>query len=404
MNSNKKIFTMGGLIILAIIVGGGIYLSFHKGFTPISPKLTDLSSSSSSTPSETGATLTGTAQATATASATAPETPSITTPIRTTSGSATNRSQSPVTQPSLPKATTPAPVATPLPEGTDQFTIELNGTTSDVVAQNLQDNGFITDQNSFITAATKAKTNFAPGAYKLSNTMTPQQILAVLNGSPYMKWLIIPEGLRKEEIATLLAKTLNWTTAKKQEFITATNVDPNYSEGVYFPDTYLIPVAEAPKDVANRLIAKFNEKFGALLPQFNSQNIKWTSGLTLASIVQREASNDADTALIAGILWNRLDQNMPLDVDATLQYVRGNTGAGFWAPITVADKKTDSPYNTYIHTGLPPHPISNPGIPAIKAVLNPASTTCLYYLHDVHRVTHCATTYEEHMANIQKYL
>jgi len=382
MNSNKTMYRIGVIIILIVIIAGGAYFATHGNQNNPNSVVTQ---AQPSVPSTTTDTI---------------EAPNAT----TTNSSPIRKSTSPVSQPSLPKASTSAPVATPLPEGTDQFTIALNGTSSETVAQNLLDNGFITDQNSFITAVAKAKANFTAGAYKLSDSMTVQQILAVLGSSPYMKWIVIPEGLRKEEIAALLAKTLGWTAANKQEFITATNVDPNYSEGVYSPDTYLIPVVEAPADVSNRLIAKFNEKFGPLLPQFNSQNIKWTSGLTLASIVQREAANDADTALIAGILWNRLDQNMPLDVDATLQYVRGNTGAGFWAPITVADKKTDSPYNTYIHTGLPPHPISNPGLPAIKAVLNPASTTCLYYLHDTHRVTHCATTYEEHMANIQKYL
>jgi UPF0755 protein len=70
----------------------------------------------------------------------------------------------------------------------------------------------------------------------------------------------------------------------------------------------------------------------------------------------------------------------------------------------VADKKIDSPYNTYIHTGLPPHPISNPSIDAIKAVLNPATTDCMYYLHDKNHVIHCAVTYAEQEANITQYL
>ena len=175
-------------------------------------------------------------------------------------------------------------------------------------------------------------------------------------------------------------------------------------EGVYFPDTYLIPVSETPLQTANRLIAKFNEKFAPYLPLFNKQNIQWTKGLTLASIIQREAANDADMPLIAGILLNRLNQKIPLSVDATLQYVRGNKGAGWWVPITVNDKKTVSAYNTYKNAGLPPHPISNPGLPAIESVLNPTKTDCLYYLHDKNHITHCAVTYAEHQANILKYL
>ena len=183
-----------------------------------------------------------------------------------------------------------------------------------------------------------------------------------------------------------------------------TTTSPEYTEGVYYPDTYLIPVVEDTALVAKRLIAKFNENFASYLPQFTAKNIKWARALTLASIVQREASSDSDMPLIAGILWNRLNQDMALGVDATLQYIRGDVGKGWWAPITVAEKQTDSPFNTYKYKGLPPHPISNPGVPAISAVLNPTKTDCLYYLHDKSRVTHCAPTYEEHKLNIQKYL
>jgi UPF0755 protein len=211
--------------------------------------------------------------------------------------------------------------------------------------------------------------------------------------------------LRKEEIAAILTRELLWTDTQRTMWITTyTTMKFDYREGTYFPDTYLIPIDEAPLDVANRLVAKFNEKFTPYLPAFNAQNIKWTTGLTFASIVQREAANNADMPLIAGILWNRLDNNMYLGVDATLQYARGDTGAGWWAPIKASEKSNPSPFNTYTNKGLPPRPISNPGIPAIEATLHPTQTACLYYLHDKNKQTHCAVTYEEHQANIQKYL
>ena len=195
------------------------------------------------------------------------------------------------------------------------------------------------------------------------------------------------------------------SSSQKKKFITVdTTAKSDYTEGVYFPNTYLIPVTESTTDVAARLISKFNENFADYLPQFNAENIKWTTALTMASIVQREAAGSTDMPLIAGILWNRLNQGMSLDVDSTLQYVRGDVGKGWWAPISVADKKTDSPYNTYMNKGLPPHPISNPGIAAIDATLNPEKTDCLYYLHDSNHVIHCAATYDEHLQNIQTYL
>ncbi|MEI7810590.1 MAG: endolytic transglycosylase MltG [bacterium] len=290
-------------------------------------------------------------------------------------------------------------IATP-----DHFTVSLN-MTLDQIAQNLQDQKYIKNKDEFVTIFSKTKGDVIPGAYKINTTMTVKNISKVLHAKPYMKWVVIPPGLRKEEIADLLATNLGWTKTQKNKWITVyTKMKVDYTEGVYFPDTYLIPVAETPLAVANRLVAKFNEKFATYLPQFQKQNIQWTKGLTLASIVQREAATDADMPLIAGILLNRLNQKIPLSVDATLQYVRGNKGKGYWAPITVADKKTISPYNTYKNAGLPPHPISNPGLPAIEAVLNPTKTDCIYYLHDKDRVTHCAVTYAEHQANIEKYL
>ena len=299
-----------------------------------------------------------------------------------------------------PKPVVPAPP--PLPVGTDQFVVSLTATSDDISA-NLLAGGYIQDADAF--SASIGTKEITPGAYKISTEMTSAQLLQTLLGKPYMKWVVIPPGLRKEEIATLLAPALGWTTKQKKEWLTKDTItNPDYIEGVYAPDTYLIPTGETPVNVTTRLIANFNEGFASYLPQFTAKNIKWTSALTLASIVQREAANVADMPLIAGILWNRLNQNMALDVDSTLQYARGNTGAGWWAPITVADKQIDSPFNMYKHTGLPPHPISNPSLDAINAVLNPATTDCLYYLHDSNHVTHCAATYAEHQANIALYL
>ena len=301
-------------------------------------------------------------------------------------------------------STSSVPIQTPppLPVGTDRFVVTLTDT-ADTIAANLQTGGYITDTDAFVNSV--GAKPVAPGGYKISNTMTPAQLLQVLRGKPYMKWVVIPPGLRKEEIAALLAPALGWTSKQKTEWLTKdTTANPDYIEGVYAPDTYLIPVSETPAEVATRLIDQFNEGFAPYLPQFTAKNIKWTSALTLASIEQREAANVADMPLIAGILWNRLNANMPLDVDATIQYIRGDTASGWWAPISVADIKIDSPYNTYEHTGLPPHPISNPSLDAINAVLNPAVTDCLYYLHDSNHVTHCAATYAEHEANIQLYL
>ncbi|HEX4104514.1 MAG TPA: endolytic transglycosylase MltG, partial [Candidatus Paceibacterota bacterium] len=186
---------------------------------------------------------------------------------------------------------------------------------------------------------------------------------------------------------------------------------PDYFEGVYFPDTYLIPTSSTPAEVAARLVAQFNTSFAPYAAEALQQNIKWTTALTLASIIQREAAGPQDMALVSGILWNRLLATPPmkLQVDSTVQYARGNADAatgsdGWWAPIAPADESINSPYNTYLNAGLPPHPISDPGLDAIAAALNPASTSCLYYIHDASGTIHCSATYAGQQANIQEYL
>lgn len=292
-----------------------------------------------------------------------------------------------------------------LPEGTDRFIVTPN-LSNEVIAANLLREGYVENENKFILALENDSKGISPGAYKISKEMSEIQLRKILTSNkPYMKWVTIKPGLRKEEIAEILKDALGWSKDQKENWIkkdTAASLE--FTEGVFYPDTYLIPVEEEPGLTAKRLISKFNENFEEFLIQFSNKNIKWTKALTLASIVQREASGDSDMSLIAGILWNRLEKNMALGVDATLQYLRGDKGGGWWAPITISDKQIDSPFNTYKYKGLPPHPISNPGIMAIRAVLNPTKTDCLYYIHDKNKNTHCSITYEEHLVNIEQYL
>lgn len=244
------------------------------------------------------------------------------------------------------------------------------------------------------------------GGYNVSKNMSAWQIADKLTALPDMKWVVAPEGLRKEQIGEILASTFNWSNEELDKWNTEyTKMRIDYVEGTYFPDTYLIPVDENGLDIANRMTRRFDEKFAPYITQFAQQNILWTTGLKLASIIQREAGGKVDMPLIAGIIWNRLDQGMNLEIDATVQYARGKANTGWWAPVTADDiKNIDSPYNTYKNKGLPPFPISNPGIDAIEAVLRPAETDCLYYLHDSNRQIHCAKTFEEHKANVEQYL
>ncbi len=243
------------------------------------------------------------------------------------------------------------------------------------------------------------------GGYRIAQNAGSWTIASILTSDPLLRWVTIPEGLRKEQVADRLQQTLGWRDVTHDGFLHATIATPyDLTEGLYYPDTYLIPTDETDMQVLKRFINRFHEAFDPLYPQLQKRNIRPNTAIKIASIIQREAAGNGDMPLIAGILWNRLLQKMPLQIDATLQYARGNAGKGYWAPITPSDKQIDSPFNTYAHAGLPPMPIANPGLDAIDAVLHPIETKCLYYLHDNDRQIHCSQTYAEHLANIQKYL
>lgn len=306
----------------------------------------------------------------------------------------------------------------------ERMVIPLNAENGDVVSM-LEEGGYIKSRFGFGVALWLTGKNLLgiePGGYRVSKAMTAWEVIDSFSEGPYMRWVVIPEGLRKEQIADLIGDALGWSEEVKVAWVTTyTAGASDQIEGVYFPDTYLISVDESPEKIADRLRAKFNETFKPYGDEALKQNVKWTTLLTLASIVQREAAGKSDMPLVAGVLWNRLLAGQRLEVDATVQYVRDDvmhygaarsttqprsyTSAGtWWTPIQSEDKNIQSPYNTYRNAGLPPHPIDNPGVEAIDAVLHPEETDCLFYLHDRNGAIHCSVTFEEHQANIEKYL
>lgn len=217
--------------------------------------------------------------------------------------------------------------------------------------------------------------------------------------NPSMRIVRVQEGLRKEEVAKVMADKLDWTDQDKEDFINNTNV-----EGYYFPKTYLIYKDEDPSTVTATMFDEFSKQVSKIKKPLSKKVINEETALKIASIIQREAAGKEDMNLISGIIWNRIFNGMKLQIDATLQYAKGSEEDGWWRQVTPADKKIKSSYNTYLYAGLPPGSISNPGLAAISAAYNPQKTDYLFYLHDKNRKIHCAKTYEEHKKNIDKYL
>src|SRR3989344_3245137 len=221
--------------------------------------------------------------------------------------------------------------------------------------------------------------------YKFDPSLLAKLSFYVSLANPYMRIVRVEEGLRKEEIATVVAEKLDWDMQQKEDFINSARV-----EGHYFPKTYLIYKDEDPAVVSATMLDEFSKqvnKVKQLKSNKSKQIINENTAIKIASIIQREAAGKGDMNLISGIIWNRIFSGMKLQIDATLQYAKGSEEGGWWEQVNPEDKKIKSSYNTYIHVGLPPGAIANPGLSAISAAYNPQKTNCLFYLHDRNRKT-----------------
>ncbi len=171
-------------------------------------------------------------------------------------------------------------------------------------------------------------------------------------------------------------------------------------EGQLFPDTYFFFSTASAFDMYKAMRENFDAKIEPLQSEIDASGKSLNQILTMASILEKEAGSNQDKRIISGVLWKRIDRGMKLQVDAVFPYILGKNTF----QLSYDDLAIDSPYNTYKYAGLPPGPIGNPGLDAIKAALEPASTKYLYYLADLSGATHYATTFAQHQRNIDIYL
>ncbi len=234
----------------------------------------------------------------------------------------------------------------------------------------------------------------------------------------------IAQYLEKQKIVTskaFLDTTKNFDTQKYESFLPKQAVGD--LQGFLYPDTYRLFASWADRDktpedqASEQIIAKLLDNFGKKLPDnaaalAGKHDLSVYQAIILASIIEKETGRNATTLeqqkgldeerkIIAGIFYNRLGINMALESDATVNYITGkNTPA-----VSKADTEIESPYNTYKYRGLVPKPICNPSLSSIKAALNPTESDYLYFLHDQETgKAFYAVTYEQHLANKQKYL
>ncbi len=269
------------------------------------------------------------------------------------------------------------------------------------IAAFLEEAGIVRHAVAFRIANTGAERGVVrPGGYRISLSQDAWTVADTLSKAPYLAWVTIPEGYRKEQIAEMLSETLAWSPEEVALWSAASS--GGLREGFYFPDTYLIPSDQTPEQITERFRGRFEDAYAPYAAEAAELGMDWTEVVTLASLIEREAAKN-DKELVAGILLNRLERGMLLQVDATLQYIRGAPGK--WWPVPRSqDKYLESPFNTYRHVGLPPQPIANPSLNSIVAVLRADETSCLYYLHDAKGRIHCSPNYQGHVDNINIYL
>lgn len=220
------------------------------------------------------------------------------------------------------------------------------------------------------------------------------------------RFVNITPGMRKEQVADAFAGALGWSAKQKKEFLTAAPYSSlPLPEGSFFPGIYLVAAQATPRAAQALVNDRFSENILSRYGRETARIVPLEQALTIASLIEREANGPDDMRVISGIIWNRLFIDMRLQVDATLQYTKADgLSTRNWWPVPVpADRFRASPYNTYLHKGLPPTPIASPSVASVLAALNPKNTSCLFYFHDSARQFHCTDTYAEHVALLKKY-
>ncbi|HUC96141.1 MAG TPA: endolytic transglycosylase MltG [Candidatus Saccharimonadales bacterium] len=230
---------------------------------------------------------------------------------------------------------------------------------------------------------------FYPGSTLVDNTSKPE------NQKQDVTTVLKKAGYSESEISAALGDT--YDTSNDKVLFTGKPASADL-EGYIYGDTFSINDGASVHDILQKALDKFYSvvEDNNLIASFSSHNLSLYQGITLASIVQREASTPKDQAQVAQVFYSRLSQGMMLGSDVTYQYIADKTGVP-------RDPNIDSPYNTRRFTGLPPGPIATPGLSALQAVATPASGDYLYFLAGDDGTMYFAHTSAEHDANIAKY-
>ena len=273
-------------------------------------------------------------------------------------------------------------------DGSGRTVVEVpKGASVSEVGDILDDAGVVSSSTLFQVRVTIAgkRSELYPGTYTLAQGMSYGAAIDALSTPPVKRTITvtIPEGLSRRQIAPLIANA-----GVKGDYLAASRrskvLDPaDYGkaagnlEGFLFPATYDLPAHGTASQLVERQLEAFRQRIrGVDMGYASSKNLNVYDVLTIASMIEREVQVPAERKLVAAVIYNRLHDDMPLGIDATIRFAVGN----YTQPLTESELATQSPYNTRLYAGLPPGPIGNPGIASIEAAAHPAKVDYLYYV------------------------
>lgn len=246
------------------------------------------------------------------------------------------------------------------------------------------------------------------GVYELPKGLSALQLLEYLHRGPSHMLpgeqvkITVPEGLSLPQTAVLFPDPKAFIeAASDKKLIELLGIKAVNLEGFLMPNTYFFDVQPPEHTAIERMVEQFQKSYARLVAEIpGAGRFDLLQVVTVASLVEEEARVDEERPKVAAVIYNRLDKDMPLQLDSTLQYALGKYGQR----MLDADKAVDSPYNTYKYPGLPPGPISSPGLASLRAALEPASVKYLYFVSNADGKTHTFSgTLNEHGKAVGRY-
>jgi peptidoglycan lytic transglycosylase G len=284
----------------------------------------------------------------------------------------------------------------------------MPGTSFRGIAQQLQRSGIL-DHPLLLAGWARllgADRHVRRGEYRIVQPLSPIELLDLLQSPSHaLRWVTIPEGRTVAQVAEILeqagfgGRDVFLCAVHDVDFLRDSGLPASGAEGYLFPDTYALEWAMSPRQILTTMLRRFRRESAALAQRRVAAGMSEQEMVTLASVIEKETGQAEERALVSGVFHNRMRIGMPLQSDPTVLYALGMPGG----KLRHAHLADPSPYNTYVHRGLPPGPIANPGRAALEAAISPAQTDALYFVSRNDGTHEFSASLVDHNRAVQRY-